>query len=250
MFACQSTFLDEQRWKDVPWEDDVSAKSHFDYVVDVLSDLPSFLEEVTHANIPTAAGLPERPDKESLQKQLLERLQILKELRATWQIKYSTPMWQVPVASASAQDSDSITPPFDSAFYFTDLYRAYDFCAHQMACILLFLLYQDFSSGNVQPVQDILPGLFHNGSVQDLARNICRCTDFLCLEKYGSRGYIILQLPATIAYLAIDKDSSEAKWLYDVCKRHARSSGFGWGDFAMDQVTPLSQWLASCRDRH
>lgn len=254
IFACQRSFLDEQKWKEVPWEDDVSAKSHFDYLVDVLCDIPFFLQHIVHPNSPTAVGSPERPDKESLQKQLLERLQIVREVREAWHIDYfkdSSPMWPVPVtSSASSQGPDNIRPPFDAAIHFTDLNRAYEICLFQVVCILLFLLYQDLSPGNVQPVEDLLPGISSDGSVQTLARNICRCTDFLCSEKLGSRGYIILQMPATIAYLAIDKNSPEAKWLYHICEKHARSSGFGWGDFAMNQVTPLSQWLASCRDRN
>ena len=201
------------------------------------------------AKNPAAVDSPWRPDKETLQKQLLERLQILKDLREAWHLRYSTPMRSVPIASDSLQGPDSIRPPFDAAFYFTNMFRAYEYCTFQMNCILLFLLYQDLSPENLQPVHDIFPGLFPNGSVRELARNICRCTEYLCLEHNGSRGYIVLQLPATIAYLAIDKNTPEAKWLYTVCKKRARSSGFGWGDFAMDQITPLSTWMASCRDR-
>lgn len=203
-----------------------------------------------HANILPATGSHVRPSKETLQKQLLERIQALKGIREAWHIKYSSPVWPVPITSVSSLGSDSVRPPFDASFHFTDISRAYDYCIFNMTLILCFLLYQDLSSGNLQPVEDTLPDLYSNGTIQNLARNICRCTDFLCLDEHGSRGYIILQLPATIAYLAVDKDSPEAQWLYDVCKRHARSSGFGWGDFAMDQVTPLSQWMASCRDRY
>lgn len=230
--------------------DDLPAKSQFEYLIDVLSDVPYFLQEIVHAKFPAATGSPVRPSKESLQKQLLERIKILKEIRELWHINYSSSVWPVPIVSASPQGSDGMRPPFDAFLYFTDMFRAYDYCIFNMALILCFLLYQDLSSGNVQPVEDTLPGLYPNGSIQNLARNICRCTEFLCLEENSSRGYIVLQLPATIAYLAIDKDSPEAKWLYDVSKKHARDSGFGWGDFAMDQVTPLSQWMASCRDRY
>ena len=174
----------------------------------------------------------------------------MKEIREAWHSKYSTPAWGVPVMTASSQGSDNIDPPFDTKIYFTNIFRAHEYCIFQMNCILLFLLYQDLSPENLQPVEDILPGLFPHGSVLSLVRNICRCTDFFCLEQNRSKGYIILTLPATIAYLAIDKDLPEAKWLYNVCKKGARGNGFGWGDFAMDQVTPFSQWIASCRDRH
>lgn len=167
-----------------------------------------------------------------------------------WHIKHSSPLWRVPLTPASLQGSDNIKPPFDAAIYFKNMFRAYEYCSFQVACILLFLIYQDLSPDNLQPIEDTLPGIFPNGSVQYLVRNICRCTEYLCLEENGSRGYIVLQIPATMAYLAVDPESPEAKWLYDVCKKRARTSGFGFGDFAMDQPTPLRQWMASCRDRH
>ena len=194
--------------------------------------------------------MPERPDKESLQKQILERLQILREVREAWHLKHSTPLWWVPLTPASLQGSDGIKPPFDAAIYFTNMYRAYEYCTFQVVCILLFLIYKDLSPNNLQPVEDIFPGVFPNGSVLHLVRNVCRCTEYLCLEKNGSRGYIVLQVPATMAYFAVDRESPEAKWLYHVCKKRARTSGFGLGDFAMDQPTPLRQWMASSRDRH
>lgn len=203
-----------------------------------------------HANIPPATRLFVRPTRECLQKQLLERIQSLKEIREAWYIKYPSPVWPVPIVSTSSLGSDSMRPPFDAFLYFTDMRRAYDYCAFNMTLIFYFMLYQDLSSGDVQPIEDTLPGLFPDGSIHKLVRNICRCTEFLFLEEHGSRGYIYFQMPAIIAYLAVDKESPEAKWLYDVCKKHARPNAFGWGDFAMDQVTPLSQWMASCRDRY
>ena len=171
-------------------------------------------------------------------------------MRESWHIRYSSPLWRVPLTSASLQGSDNIKPPFDAAIYFTDMFRAYEYCTFQITCMLLFLIYQDLSPDNLQPIEDIFPGVFPNGSVLHLVRNICRCTEYLCLEKNGSRGYIVLQVPATMAYLAVDRESPEAKWLYNVSKKRARTSGFGLGDFAMDQPLPLRQWMASGRDRH
>ena len=160
-----------------------------------------------------------------------------------------TSVWQVPIASASTFGSDNLKPPFEEALYFIDIFRAYEYSCFQMALILLFLLYQDLSPQNLQPVEDILPGLF-NGSVQNQVLNICRCTEYFCLEENGSRGHVLLQVPATVAYLAVDPTTPEAKWLNFVCKDRADSSGFGWGDFTMAQITPLSKWMASSRERN
>lgn len=249
IIACRRTFLDEQKWKEVPWEDDRSEKTEFDCLADLLSDLPYLLQEVAHSNSPTATGSPKRLDKQSLQKQVLECLHSLKELQEVWHIKHMTSVWQVPIASASTFGSENLKPPFEEALYFINIFRAYEYCCFQMALILLFLLYQDLSPEDLQPVEDILPGLFHNESIQNQVLNICRCTEYFCLEDNGSRGHVLLQVPATVAYLAVDKDTPGAKWLQFVCKERADSSGFGWGDFSMAQITPLSKWMASCRDR-
>ena len=219
-------------------------------MADLLSDLPYLLQEVAHINTPTATGSLKRLDKQSLQKQILECLRSLKELQEVWRIKHMTSVWQVPFASASTFGSDNLKPPFEEALYFIDIFRAYEYTCFQMALILLFLLYQDLSPENLQPVEDILPGLFLNCSIQNQVLNICRCTEYLCLEENGSRGHVLLQVPASVAYLAVDKDTPEARWLHFVCKERADSSGFGWGDFTMAQITPLSKWMASSRDRH
>lgn len=55
--------------------------------------------------------------------------------------------------------------------------------------------------------------------------------------------------PAT-AYLELDKDSPQAKYIYEAFECNASSSGFGFGEFTLDVATPLKMWIDSCRVRH
>lgn len=176
-----------------------------------------------------------------------------------WHTKYSTPLWSVPVTPPASphplegthnMGPHNVAPPFQTVLYFQNMVRAYEYCIYQMTSLLIYQLYQDISGGDTQPLRHILPLLLPQNAVQSLAHEICRSTEYLCLDKHGSRGYMVLQFPAIVAYHAVNKESAEAKWLYDVCKRNARENGYGFGDFALDQVTPLSIWLASCRERY
>lgn len=259
IFACRRTFLDEQRWKDVPWEDDLPAKTPCDYLVDILSDIPCFLQQVTYGPISCTNLFPEsQMDRIGLQKQLLERLETVKELRKGWNIKYSGPLWQIPPKNTSLamregrSSLDLVEPPFQTVLYFTDLSRVNDFLIYNTTLILLIMLYEAVSY-DIEPSlsypSTTLQTLFPKITLQSLACDICRCTEYLLLDIHGARGYIILNFPATVAYFAIDKETAEAKWLHDVCKRNAERSGFGFADNALDRATPLSIWMSDCEKR-
>jgi len=260
IFACQKTFLEEAIWKDVPWEDDLPAKIPFDYLVDVLSDILSFIQQATCiSGSPTTATTPPsaRPHQILLQKKLLERLETVKGLGEAWHTKYSNPLYQIPpkmtppASPVGGNSPELLVPPFQTVLYSTDMYRAYDFCIYTTTLILLFMLYEELSHDldpSLQYPSIALQALFPKISLQSLVRDIRRCTEYMLLDIHGSRGYIVLMFPATVAYFASDKDSSEAKWLQDVYKRHASSSGFGFGDSALDQVTPLSSWMENCKE--
>lgn len=237
------------------------AKVPFDYFVDILSDIPSFLQQVTcNFGLPTAVLTPSavQVDYALLRKQVFNRLETIKRLREEWHAKYNHPVRERP-PSVTPTDSphgskplNLIEPPFKTALYFADMYRASDFCISTAILILLFMLYEQVSHGldpSLPYPSVALQTLFPEMSLQSLVQDICRCTEYMLLRKHGSRGYIVLLFPASVAYFASDKDSLEAKWLYDVCKRHAGNSGFGFGDLVLDQVMPLSKWMDDWKKR-
>ena len=261
IFACQRTFLEEPKWKDVPWEGDLPSKTPFDYLVDAFSNVPSYLQQAT-SNLsfflPTASSLFSPINQARLQQQILEHIKTVRDLRVTWQAKYPNPVWETspkitPPATPMDGSSQHVTEaPFQTVLYFTDMYRAYELLIYNTTLILLIMLYEQVSldlDPSLPYPNKTLQTLFPNMSLQSLIQDICRCTEYMLLDIHGSRGYISLMLPATIGYFASERESAEARWLRDVCKRHAGSSGFGFGDFSLDLRTPLSMWMDDWKKR-
>ena len=224
------------------------AKTPFDYFVDILSDVPYFLQEVMRnsdfSGLPTPPSSIPQPDYNWLQENLLQRLERLKELHDLWIEKYAKPIWSTsPIAQTLR---GPVEAPFETVLYFSDMFRAWDFCTYTTTLMLTMMLYEQVShdlDSSLPYPSPVIQSLFPYTSLQRLINDMCRCTEYLLLDAHGSRGYIVFMFPATVAYFASDKGSLEAKWLYDICKRHAGSSGFGFGDFALDQVMPLSMWM-------
>ena len=249
---CQRTFLEQQEWKDGPWEQDPSAKSYLDSVTDVLADIPGFLERVTRNK--SSSGIlfaNVQAENSILQVQLLGVLQQLKELHDSWKVQYPNATWLVPTPSVPILETKSGTCPvcpFDCIIYFSDMARANDFCHYNIALILILQLLEDVAGP--QFVQEILHDTFPehpDWSIQTLALQICRCAEYLLLDIHNSRGYIIFTFPATIAYIVLDKNSIEARYLHYICSLNAKSTAFGFGGVALGHVTPLTIWVDSCK---
>lgn len=246
--------MDEQKWKDVPWEDDLPAKTTMDFLVDVLSDIPMFLQEVMRygnsSGLPTPPSSTPPPDYHALQGQILERLETMKVLYKNWLAEYPKAMWPTPSKPSQGNPLGGSQSAFETVFYFTDMYRAHDFCYYNATLILLIMIYEQVSHDldpSLPCPSSILQTLFPGASLQNLIRDVCRSAEYLLLDIHGSRGHIGFLFPATVAYFASNRASVEAKWLYDICKRNAGSSGFGFGDFALDKVMPLSLCLDKCK---
>lgn len=243
-------------WKTVPWECDPEAKTTADYLVDVLADIPFFLQLLT-TKCPCFPGvIPEnQPCCRLAKAQLPQLLKRLKDLHHAWEAQYTDSYWPVAPSTSSPSAGDmemkSAPPPFETVLHFTDVQRADDFCLFNVALLLVLLLLED--AGEPQLVskflQDMFP-TFANCSMQNIANLICRSADYLLLDKHGSLGYILWTFPATITYLFMDKNLPQAKYVFDITTRNAASSGFGFGDFVLKIPTPLGMWMEGCRARH
>ncbi len=234
----------------------MEAKTAMDYLVDILADIPYFLQLLT-TNRRSFPGIvsENQPGCRILKAQLPQLLKRLKDLHHAWGAQYNNCYWPVNPSPrppfARDEEMKSPPPPFGTVLHFTDLQRAHDFCLFNVALLLVFLLLED--SGEPQLVNKFLQDMFPsvpNCSLQIIANLICRSADYLLLEKHGSLGYILWTFPATVAYLFMEKNLPQAKYVFDICTRNAASSGFSFGDFVLRQSTPLSMWMEGCRARH
>lgn len=183
-----------------------------------------------------------------MQVQLLELLQELGRLHHAWKKDFPNASRKVKVLHrtppAELEATKSPSPPFDSILYFEDMTRAHDFIIFDTALILALQLLQSVSGPRI--VHSILSTMFFydtGSSIQSIAASICRSAEYLLLDIHHSRGYIIFTFPASIAYMALEKETPEARYLYDMCRLNAGSRGFGFGSDVLDQVTPLSTFI-------
>ena len=243
-------------WKEVPWEGDMEAKTITDYLVDVLADIPYFLQLLTTKCRCFPGANPEnQPCCKLAKAQLPHLLKTLKDLRHAWEAQYIDSYRQVTPSprspSAGDEETESMRPPFETVLHFTDVQRAYDFCLFNVALLLVLLLLED--AGEPQLVSRFLQDMVStsaNCSIQNIANLICRSADYLLLDEHGSLGYIFWTFPAAISYLFMDKNLPQAKYVLDITTRNAAISGFGFGDFLLKVPTRLGMWMDSCRARH
>lgn len=243
-------------WKTVPWEGDTEAKTTMDYLVDILADIPYFLQILTPKRRSFPGIISEnQPGSKIAKAQLPRLLKKLQDLHHAWEAQYTNSYWPVtPSPRSRPTGNEEIKyppPPFETVLHFTDLQRAYDFCLFNATLLLVLLLLEE--SGESQLVskflQDMCPTIA-NCSIQIIANLICRSADYLLLDKHGSLGYILWTFSATVTYLFMDKNLPQAKYVFDITTRNSVSSGFGFGDFALKMHTPLSMWIEGCRARH
>ena len=221
-------------------------------MIDILLDIPSYLEKVTRDTALFPAVTPKsRAHYYAVREGTIRLLEKLDLGQKTWKSDFTHAFRQIsPKGSPLAKDEETESSsgeetPFKTVFYFTDMWPAYELCTYNTAVILLVSLYHEFS----EKLNEQSTPPFFISPVQEYGRQICRCAEYLLLDIHGSRGWINFTFSATIAYCAMDEDSVEAKWLYTVCKRNSRSKGFGFGEFALDRVTPFSEWMRSRQER-
>lgn len=243
-------------WKTVPWEGDMEAKTTMDHLVDVLADIPYYLQLL----MPKCSSFPDiisdnQPGSKIAKGQLARLLKRLKDLHHAWKAQYTNPCWPVTPSPRSPpagnEEMKSPPPPFETVLHFTDVQRAYEFCLFNAALLLVLLLLEE--SGESQLVskflQDMFPN-FTNCSIQMIADLICGSADYLLLDKHGSLGYILWTFSATVTYLFMDKSLPQAKYVFDIITRNSANSGFGFSGAVLKLPTPLSMWMEGCKARH
>jgi hypothetical protein len=79
----------------------------------------------------------------------------------------------------------------------------------------------------------ILPG--QCGSLDDLAREICRLVDYCLHGKYDSLGAFTLLFPLRVAYKTLLHERTIIRWLERMSRDIADSRGFGIGIHILNQ---------------
>jgi hypothetical protein len=159
-----------------------------------------------------------------------QKLTELSEWHRGWISDFDICRYEVDTDQSSHTSIEAGGPLFPSILYFTDVWRAYEFCVHNALRILLLRLHSQIGCMRpASPGQTIVTDFVETGtSVKELAIEICRSVDYF-LNKHGQMGALLLMFPAQIALLALDRTSEVAIWLMNVLAKIAESGGLEIG---------------------
>jgi hypothetical protein len=224
------TFLEQRIWKEVPWEDDPASKTQLDYLIDILCDYPGLLEDADNARLARGPAESKGMVWTDVVHQCHKKLAELSEWQRDWVSNFDICLYEVDANQSSYTSIEAGGPLFPSILYFTDVWRAYEFCVHNALRILLLRLHSQVARMRTSnPGQAIATNFTETRTcVEELAIGVCRSVDYF-LNKHGQMGALLLMFPAQIALLALNRTSKVAIWLMNVLAKIAESGGLEIG---------------------
>ena len=255
----QRTFLGQDAWKAVPWEDDPSAKRSIDFLVDLMTDVPELLELTS-----SKPGQPKDRVQPQGKTELLIRISTLLEKLDAWRFSWeriypysyfvasasnnadghectnslATDKSDANVSSSQPASSTSLLAdsPFPASFQFSGLWRAYELCLHNGIRIIALELYihlirlhsqAEASHSRHSNRQPDLIAL--DCQIRALATDICRSMYYLCIEAQDPLHTVLVIFAARIAYNSLDRGSQESIWLGPIIETFASTRRFAIG---------------------
>ncbi|KAL1961529.1 hypothetical protein VTN77DRAFT_1634 [Rasamsonia byssochlamydoides] len=213
-------FLEQDVWKTLPWALSPGTKSVMDYLLDILCDVPGILEDADLLQ-QNSGGAP--------------------ELRRMWERQFSNAHFLVEIEQLGNVGVGKMEHcPFSTAVFFNEPIRVNELCVYDALLLILFRVGDSlglpFTSppyGSLQQPDCCLPNpstgllLPGQGTVRDIAREICRMVPYTLLSYRGNAGAVMLAFPLQVAYRSVDENSAEAAWLDHVISHIADVRGFG-----------------------
>lgn len=226
-------FLEDPAWKTIPWaERGLGSKTPTDLLQDIMCDIPGILQDQGEA----ALWHPSDPRKEEFTfvfiPRMLSILEVLYSWRWNWESQFPNSTFITTPIDYISSGPISLPPsPFKSVIWFQDPHRAVELIVYNAILLILIRALQiagaDLDNIQLEGFSD--PLLPMQGNRNDIAIEICRMVDYHihCLR---STGAFMLLFPLNVAYLHLDRESTEARgWLEKVIADLADSHGFEVG---------------------
>lgn len=248
--------MEEEAWKTIPW---ARQRKHLgESLVDVFCDIPGFLEDSKLIQDLSGSGDDVTLLEESLRQRVTSSLERLYDVRRRWECAYPQACYElIPSPSETLCLDQNGNLLFDSTFHFWNMQRANEVIFYNGALLLHLRLLEAHPAcypeptikveGNSLPsVQAtnplLLPG---EGSIEDVAREICRLVDYFLLSRINNSGALQLVFPLKVIDRIFDQGSREGKWLKRLMRRIADINGFeisryGLAPGSSNQFRPVS----------
>lgn len=183
------------------------------------------------------AQAPETPPENArviwtnVQQQCQKNLEALSQWWHVWSNTFKGCFREV-VAEPSNFPCDSYIRLFSTILYFTNVWRAHEFCVHNALRILLLRLdgrackmVHVLAADTLGPTTDSSE---RDISIEDLARGICRSVPYF-LKEHGSMGALLVMFPAQVALLPLSRTDQERILLTSLLKNISISEGLEIG---------------------
>jgi hypothetical protein len=246
MNARKRTFLEQEDWKTVPWENDPGSKSHLDSVTDIMADIPGLYEDLDALNGSLSAH---RPWNSRLAKCILHRclanLSKLESWFQMWKAHNPESVSEVESSSISGLTADEAGDLFHTVLRYSSLGVANELALYYSTQIQLLSICREvdqlresadisaFSAHETEicksPYSTPAPGSTSASiSIKMLAINICRSAEYHLLPEHAQAGALLFVIPAQVAAKSLGLSSREGLWITKLLARAADLSGLSF----------------------
>ena len=230
MVMRQRTFLAQEAWKSIPWEDSPETKDAFDYLMDIICDVPSIVEDTdllshSSSNMEGLRG-------EALFLDIAHRMdQALSELDAWWRGWATKNLDRVVERQPNSTDRvsyDEEGPLFHTVLFYESYWECYVTIFHNAVRVILLGIWQqlcNMSYAESHPVKtpnhevNPLPLLGVSIDKRGLALEIFRSLEFCEHQSKKFMGTFCILFPILYAQQCLDPTSREGRWLLSLSTR-------------------------------
>lgn len=224
-------FLEQDKWKTVPWALEPASKDTMSYLQDILCDIPGLMDDAVNLRNPGREAVQKAISYEALSRNILGRLNQLYQWRTRWEEEYPNACDEIP----AQQHFDEQAVFFPTMLRFSSTRRADEIVLYNTALILLLRLgaqaigptFNASMAAFYLPRTNIQDPLWRSEAkyVQAIATDICKCVMYY-LSDYHNRAGVSLLISLRVAYTAFLPTSIQAKLVDTMMTRIAGLNGF------------------------
>lgn len=238
------TFLEQEDWKTIPWEDEPDSKSQLDGVTDIMADIPGLYEDldILNSSSTTYRSRDSRLARDILDKCVVNLLKLESWFRV-WTIRNPNVVSEVESSSMAGLTVDEAGYLFPTVLRYSSLGVANELTLYYSIRIQLLSICRDVDrfreSANTSTSAAREPEIswspywrsaWHStsASIRLLAIEICRSAEYHILPCHAQAGTLLFLVPAQVAAKSLGFSSREGKWITDLLACSAGPSGLSF----------------------
>ncbi|KAL8790500.1 MAG: hypothetical protein Q9195_006331 [Heterodermia aff. obscurata] len=235
------TFLEEEKWKTIPWAKYPETKNSMHYLQDILCDFPGFCQDRLDIDAAAARNEDVTAQWRTLEAKLIKSFRNLVRWRWQWDADNPDVVYEKPIDASSNLSVDSDGPLFDNVLHFKNLERATELVLYDITLQIFGHFYEDITKTSIYgPAMSVWPPVERPRPTnplnlpsetlrsEDILSEICRSVEYHLHASHASSGAFALMFPLRICFagLCILNKTREILWAIRLCETIADSTGF------------------------